>query len=241
VRFASCNRLERNISEMTFEQMLRPVHSPVHRRHRKTRISRQASVSRFGRGYGGLEGSRYRVRVENVLRGTEARPVTDIYEAFPTGVLFGDWDSTQDGRRYLFPVRLENGRYHIVRDFRRSIYPVYSGRRSRLPLDESRPFWERFALLQWWVQADRSTAFGQTMYTDPGWVLDQPTLSPDDMNELRLSTSINSYALRREFCSQFHRRFPQDTDNGCPADRSPPATIVTEDGDVPLIGAWPRD
>ena len=57
-------------------------------------------------------------------------------------------------------MRLESGRYRIVRDFWRSIYPVYSGRHDRLPLDDSRPLWERVALLQWWVKADGSVAFG---------------------------------------------------------------------------------
>ena len=35
-------------------------------------------------------------------------------------------------------------------------------------------------------------------------------------------------------------RYPADRDNGCPADQPPPATIVTEKGDVPLAGSWPR-
>lgn len=262
-----------------------------------------------------------RVRVEMVVRGVEARPVVDVYEAFPTGGVTGDWNLTQNNRRCLFPVRLENGRYHVTRDFRRSIFPVYSGRHNRLPLDESRSLWERFALLQWWVQPDRSGAFGDTMYTDPGWkfgrwrmakvlrglfrhpdrdvrlaacedllhmsmaqdecwdalaLKDQQSLnrfsnavpaqdtwnqnrsfekrarevwdrtaarvgvSSDAVDELRLFTTINYYQLRREFCLQFQRRFPQDTDNGCPADRAPPATIVTQDGDIPLVGAWPK-
>jgi hypothetical protein len=43
-----------------------------------------------------------RVRVENVLRGTESRPVIDVYEVFWAGGLMGDWNSTQDNGRYLF-------------------------------------------------------------------------------------------------------------------------------------------
>ena len=33
-------------------------------------------------------------------------------------------------------------------------------------------------------------------------------------------------------------KFPNDTDSGCPADTPPPATIVSQDGDVPLPGRW---
>jgi hypothetical protein len=64
-------------------------------------------------------------------------------------------------------------------------------------------------------------------------------ISSNDRDMLRLLTTVNRPALRREFCRLFEERFPADHDNGCPADRPPPATIVTKDGDVPLIGAWP--
>jgi hypothetical protein len=57
---------------------------------------------------------------------------------------------------------------------------------------------------------------------------------------LRLLTTVNRPRLRREFCRLFAQRFPNDHDNGCPADQPPPATIVTKDGDIPLIGAWPQ-
>jgi hypothetical protein len=262
-----------------------------------------------------------RVHVEMVLRGIESHSHVDVYEAFPNGGLSGDWNLTQDNRRYLFPVRLENGHYRLVRDFRRSIYPVYSGRHNRWPLDDSRSLWERFALLQWWVQADRSSAFGGDRYADPADVFgrwkeakvlrgllrppdrdvrlaacedllhmsraqdecwnalgprDRQSLNkfwhmvpPDEsrnqnrdferyaqkrwdetvgssklsfeaINELRLFTTINNVRLRREFCAKFQRRFPLDTENGCPADRPPSATIVTQDGDIPLIGEWPK-
>jgi hypothetical protein len=64
-------------------------------------------------------------------------------------------------------------------------------------------------------------------------------VSSNDIDKMRLLTTINQSALRREFCRRFAQRFPNDHDNGCPADQPPPATIVTKDGDVPLIGAWP--
>ena len=52
-------------------------------------------------------------------------------------------------------------------------------------------------------------------------------------------TAINRPSVRRELCRKFMAKFPNDTDNGCPAGKPPPATIVTEDGDVPLVGEWP--
>src|SRR5262249_95993 len=60
------------------------------------------------------------------------------------------------------------------------------------------------------------------------------------IDALRLYTTISNPALRREFCAKFLKLYPGDVDNGCPADRRPPATIVTQDGDVPLAGEWPR-
>jgi hypothetical protein len=319
---ASCARIQLNTSEMTPEQILqRSTHVFI------GVVEKQELANRFlFRASGGDAGKwrvfRTKVRVETVLRGEESRPVIDIYEVFPTGVLTGDWNSTQDNGRYLFPVHLEDGRYHVVRDFWRSIYPVYSGRHDRLPLDDSRPFWERFALLQWWVKPDRSPEFGLTSYNDPalvfgrwrevkvlrgllrhpdrgvrlaacedllhmGWAQDEcwdllestdrqslkhfwnmvppeqswnenrgfekdahrwwdntaasdnPEPSSRVIDELRLFTTINNSALRREFCVKFRRKFPVDRDNGCPANRPPPATIVTKDGDIPLVGEWP--
>lgn len=262
-----------------------------------------------------------RVHVETVLRGSEPNPTIDVYEVFPTGGVTGDWNLTHDNGRYLFLVRLENGHYHVVRDFWRSIYPVYSGRHDRLPLDGSRPLWERFALLQWWVQQDRSQAFGNDRYSDParvfGWwreakvlrgllrhpdrdvrlaacedllhmgraqdecwdslglvdrqslkkfsnmippeeswnqnrsfesyaerlwdeKVNDPSLTGDAINELRLYTTVHNPELRRKFCVKFQHRFPEDKENGCPVDRTPPATIVTQDGDIPLDGEWPK-
>jgi hypothetical protein len=260
-----------------------------------------------------------RVRLELVLRGAEPHSVVDIYEAFPTGGLSGDWNNPQNNRRYLFPVRRENDRYHLTRDFWRSIYPINSGRHDRLPLDDSKPLWERVALLQWWVKPDRNRAFGDDRYSDPArafcqWreakvlrgLLHHPDrdvrlvacedllhmsmaqdecwndlrpvdrqslnrfwnavppeyswnqnrafetyayevwdravgaarLSPEVVDELRLFTTINNSKLRRAFCVKFQQKFPKDAENGCPADRPPPATIVTMDGDLPLTGPW---
>jgi hypothetical protein len=55
------------------------------------------------------------------------------------------------------------------------------------------------------------------------------------MDSLRLLTTINYPVLRKEFCAKFLARFPQNKDHGCPADRPAPATVVTENGDVPLL------
>ncbi|MGJ5815450.1 hypothetical protein [Paludibaculum fermentans] len=90
---------------------------------------------------------RRRVRVETVLRGTEDRRSVDIYEVYWVGGASGQWNSTRNGERCLFPLRVEHGRYHLTRDWLRSIYPINSGRHDRLPLDGSHPFGERFALL----------------------------------------------------------------------------------------------
>lgn len=67
-----------------------------------------------------------------------------------------------------------------------------------------------------------------------------PELSFEAINELRLFTTINNFTLRQEFCVEFQRRFPQDSENGCPAGRRPPATVVTQDGEIPLVGEWPK-
>ncbi len=56
----------------------------------------------------------------------------------------------------LFMVRRESGRWRIVRDWWRSIFEVLSGYHARLPLDESRPFWERYALMNYWIGRDSS-------------------------------------------------------------------------------------
>jgi hypothetical protein len=58
---------------------------------------------------------RREVHIEMVLRGTESRKVVDVYEIFWTGGTSGDWNSTHDQERALFLVRVESGRYHVVR------------------------------------------------------------------------------------------------------------------------------
>jgi hypothetical protein len=265
--------------------------------------------------------ARRRVRIEMLLRGVEPRKSVDVYEFYWTNATSGDWNAIQGHARCLFMVRTENGRYHVVRDWWRSILPIESGRHERLPLDDSHPFWERMALLQWWIQPDWSLGIGTEGHKDPGnalgiwrtikiqrgllrhpdprlrrmacetlllWGRSQDEclddLSPeervehglawngivpaergvanrdweqrfaesewsdlmsrsewnrDDMDEIRMFTAVSNRGLRTRFCGEFQRRFPNDHDNGCPADQPPPATIVTEDGDVPLTGPWP--
>jgi hypothetical protein len=316
----SCAHIRLNTNEMPAEQMLqRSTHVFI------GVIERHDYPNKFLFRVSGDGAEQWRVidrevRVEMVLRGSEPRTVIDIYEAIPPGGANANSNSTYDGSRYLFPVRMENGHYHLVRDLLQSVFPVDSGRHDRLPLDDSRPFWERIALLQWQVQPDRSGSFGIYWRTDPALVFGEwrrakvlrgllrhpdadvrlvacegllnmsaqdecwDTLPPTDrrkltrfhnvfspehtwkanrvfetraagawdrlvdgadlsfeaMNKLRLLTTINNPKLRREFCAKFQRRFPEDHDNGCPADGTPPATIVTEEGDVPLIGEWPK-
>lgn len=249
------------------------------------------------------------VRIETLIRGLESRKSVAIYEFFPNGGLSGDWNSTQEGERDLFLVRVENGRYHLVRDFWRSIFPIYSGNHDGLPLDDTHPFWERVGLLSWWlteghsignsVRRDPGNALGlwrtakiarglvghpdremrvlgcqelvfmgrwqdeclaalseadKSIWSDGGVALAERFLQKGeahamdewrwaaeahDIDMMRLLTTVNR-PIRREFCRLFTERFPNDRDNGCPADRPPSATIVTKDGDVPLIGAWPQ-
>src|SRR4051794_5093680 len=111
---------------------------------------------------------RRRVQIENVLRGAESRGTVDIYEISWTGGTTGDWNSTRNGERDLFLVRVENGRYHVVRDWWRSIFMVASGPHSRLPLDDSRPFWERIALMNLWIERTDDTTRIVFRHLDPG-------------------------------------------------------------------------
>jgi hypothetical protein len=113
---------------------------------------------------------RRRIRLENVLRGVEPRTEVDIYEVFGLGGKVGDWNSTEVGERDLFLVRLENDRYHVVRDHWRSIFRIRSGTHVRLPLSDSHPFWERVGLLMWWVRSDWTPAVAH-FPNDPGNVL----------------------------------------------------------------------
>ena len=264
--------------------------------------------------------ARRQIRVETLLRGSEPRKVVDVYEIFWTGGASGDWNFTQNGERDLFLVRVENGRYHVVRDWWRSIFPVTSGRHSRLPGDASRPLSERIALMNSWIDADdekASVTFPDFHYSDfggalstwrqvnltrgllrhpssrvrvpacrelvlmLGWGQDEcwDSLTDAEKAELssrgcfgcitaeeimaerqrlqarpanwwwenygdreirRLLTAVNYPKLRFDICRLYSRDYPGDPDTGCPADRPPPATIVRENGDVPLTGAWPQ-
>jgi hypothetical protein len=259
---------------------------------------------------------RRQVRVELLIRGDDRRKVIDVYEFFWTGGASGDWNFTRDGDRSLFLVRRENGRYHVVRDWWRSIHPVTTALRNRLPLDDSHDLWERIALMNWWVQSGSDVRISHLGRSDPGgalsiwrviklerglarhpsphvrvaacrellllggWLQDEcwDTLSEDDRSHLsdggyfcckageiakwraqaqrqgaqwiwrvysshdnrRLHTTVSDPHLRREFCRMWERDYPDDHDNGCPPHQQPPATIVTEQGDVPLIGPWPQ-
>jgi hypothetical protein len=258
------------------------------------------------------------VRVETVLRGVENRKAIDVYEMFWVGSTVGDWNSTRDGDRDLFLVRVENNRYHVVRDWWRSIYPVTGGPHSRLPLDDSHPLWERIALMNFWIERNDDAmriGYPRFRYNDPGntlglwrtiklerglvrhpsagvripacgvlcaltaWGQDEcwEALRNGDRAEIegsadhccvadeivkqrrqlqnegpstwtiysdresrRMLTAVSNRQLRAEFWRLYAREYPGDLDTGCPADQPPPATIVTESGDVPLIGPWPR-
>lgn len=258
---------------------------------------------------------RREVRIEMLLRGVESRKVVDVYEIYWTGGTTGDWNLTRNGERDLFLVRVENGRYHVVRDWWRSIVPITSGPHSRLPLDESHPLSERIALMNWWIESSDDTVRiadpyfqysnidnalsvwrtvkltrGLLRHPSPavrlaacrelvgmgGWGQDEcrEMLPAGDKAQLlasgssryftdlsrqlqqrdaawwwsqygqresrRLLTATKNRALRTEICRRYEREYPGDRDTGCPADQPPPATIVTEHGDVPLIGPWPR-
>lgn len=258
---------------------------------------------------------RRRVRVETVLFGVETRRVIPVYEIFWTGPTMGDWNSTPAGQRALFLVRKEGGKYHVVRDWWRSIFPVTSGPHPRLPLDDSHPLWERIALMNWWIpRSDEEVHISELRFNDPGQALsrwrivklerglvrhpsagvrvpacrallarvgqdecwdilsytDRTHLSDGgysccsaadiatsrrrfaagdagqwwsrypDRDERRLFTTVNNPRLRAAFCRLWESEYRGDDDVGCPPGGLPPATIVTEQGDVPLPGPWPR-
>lgn len=50
----------------------------------------------------------------------------------------------------------------------------------------------------------------------------------------RLLTTVSNRGMRAEFCRMYAEAYPGDGENGCPADRPPPATRVTAAGDVPV-------
>lgn len=87
------------------------------------------------------------VDVETIFRGEESSRRISVYEVFSTGGTSGDWNFTREGERALFLVFQDHDRYHVVRDWWRSIFPIASGPHRRLPMDESHQFWERFALM----------------------------------------------------------------------------------------------
>ncbi len=257
---------------------------------------------------------RRRLKIETVVRGIETRPAIDFYEVYWTGAAVGQWNTNRTGKRALFLLRLENGRYRQVQDWYPSIFRISGGPYSRLPLDDSRPVWERVALLYWWIKPDQETP-PLSIASDPGGALSlwrtvklqrglllhpsleirawacrgllNRSLGQDECWDLftdaerlqikeqdaklppkselahrrnewqmhsaalhwkwskerevrRVLTAINNRRLRIEFCRLYELEYPGDRDNACPADRPPPATIVTEAGDVPLVGSWPR-
>ena len=270
-----------------------------------------AAVSIWGPDRNDWQPVRREVRVEMVLRGAESRKVVDVWEIMWLHGVNGNSKNglTIDGERALFPVRVDGGVYHLVRDWERSIVTIRSGPHRRLPMDESRPLWERVGLLGYWVvnqkdgylvghdpsgliniwrlakldrglvrhpnQAVRLNAchnlvvFGlgldecweqlssddRTHMRDGGRVccvqadidlersrfaeFDQWSRGHGDRDIHRMLTTANHPKLRAEFCRKFAAEYPNDPDQGCPADRPPPATIVTEAGDVLPVGPWP--
>ena len=98
--FASCARLERNSSEMTPEQILQRASHVFIGVIEKHEFPNRFLFRVTGEQAEGWFVVRMKVRVETALRGTGSRPEMDIYEAFPGGGLAGDWDLTQNGRRY---------------------------------------------------------------------------------------------------------------------------------------------
>jgi len=263
---------------------------------------------------------RREVLVETVLRGKEARKIISVYEVVWTGGTTGDWNATSEGERDLFGVRIEDGMYHVFGDWWRSIRPVTTGPHKQLPLDDSHSFWERIALMNWWIPGDPSARIRYPFfhYSDPvgalagwrtvklergllrhpssnvrvaacrellemrGWGQDEcwEMLSESEREHLhdsgsrccsaadiaawradtashsaewhwsqspfsdresrRIYTTMNNSRLRTEFCRLWEREYPDDHDNGCPTNEPLPATLVTAQGDVPLVGPWPR-
>lgn len=64
----------------------------------------------------------------------------------------GDWRSTRLEERAIFWVSLDCGRYRLIDDWNRNIFPVASGAHARAPLAETKPRWERVGLLNWWFE-----------------------------------------------------------------------------------------
>lgn len=241
------------------------------------------------------------VDVETIFRGEEPRLRISVYEIFWTGWASGDWNATSDGDRALFMVFKDHGRYHVVGDWWRSIFPITSSLHSRLPMDESHPFWERFALLNLWYPPQAEGQFDippahnalslwrtvkllrgllrhpnphlrigacrelltyqgldecyealrpveRTQLRSGGYLccsadevaenrrrfLSRPPHWYWKTGEQRLYTSVRDPAMRAQFCRLWHTEYPNDNDTGCDPANPHPATIVTEEGDVPL-------
>src|ERR1700730_4940436 len=110
-----------------------------------------------------------RVKIEAIARGTEQQKLIDVYEIYGKGPASGDWNDTESEGRYLFLVRREGNRYHVVRDWWRSVFPIRSGKHDRFPLDASSPVWERVGLLQYWLQPGWIPEFlSEDHHIDPG-------------------------------------------------------------------------
>jgi hypothetical protein len=59
-------------------------------------------------------------------------------------------------------------------------------------------------------------------------------------DERRLLTTVSNRKRRAELCQLYEQEYPGDRDTGCAANQPPPATIVSERGDLPLLGPWPQ-
>lgn len=94
--------------------------------------------------------------------------------------------------------------------------------------------YERLSERRWFLEQAENEWLSAVRHHEKG---DRPWEQPFD--KLRLLTTINDPTLRRRFCKNFLALFPHEPDHGCPADRLPPASIVTDDGGVPLNGDWP--
>jgi hypothetical protein len=133
-----------------------------------------------------------------VLKGPNPGNIIDVYEVFLVfAAAVANTNSTRNGERCLFTVRRENGRWHMVGDFRRSIYEVSSGYHARLPLDNSRPFWERYALMNYWISADQDGSGLNLVHlfleADPGTSTGLVERSEAAKRSLKAPTAQDSY------------------------------------------------
>jgi len=111
----SCTRLPRNTSPMTTEQLLqRSTHVFI------GVIEKHEFPNRFLFRVSGEDGAKWRVirmkvKVELVLRGVEPRTRIDIYEAFPTGII---WGLELDARQSPLSVSRPAGGWPVSPDAR---------------------------------------------------------------------------------------------------------------------------